>query len=54
MVMFHHEIPYRTAQERGSIQAAILRDLTAGAVRAVADVDFIRAEREIAARLEPV
>jgi kynurenine 3-monooxygenase len=53
MVMFHHEIPYRTAQERGAAQAAILQDLTAG-VTALADVDFARAEREIAARLEPL
>ena len=54
MVMFHHEIPYRTAWERGSTQAAILADLTAGTVSALADVDFSRAEREIEARLEPL
>ena len=54
MVMFHHEIPYRTAWERGSTQAAILADLTAGTVTALADVDFRRAEREIEARLEPL
>jgi kynurenine 3-monooxygenase len=54
MVMFHHEIPYRTAQERGSIQSAILEGLTAGAVTALAEVDFERAEREITAKLEPL
>ena len=54
MVMFHHEIPYRAAQQRGTAQAAILDALTAGAVGAVADVDFKRAETEITARLAPV
>ncbi len=34
MVMFHHEIPYLTAQRRGATQAAILSDLTRGAVNA--------------------
>jgi kynurenine 3-monooxygenase len=54
MVMHHHEIPYRTAQQRGSIQAEILAELTAGAVQSLTQVDFGRAEREIAARLEPL
>jgi kynurenine 3-monooxygenase len=54
MVMFHHEIPYRAALERGSTQAEILADLTAGTVAAVADVDFARAASEIAAKLAPV
>ena len=54
MVMFHHEISYRTAQLRGLTQAAILNDLTAGNLAAVTDVDFARAEREIKARLAPV
>src|ERR1700682_4893162 len=45
MVMFHHEIPYRTALERGAVQAQLLADLTAGAVSSLADVDFARAER---------
>ncbi len=51
MVMFHHEIPYRTAQLRGITQAEILADLTHGAVRGLSDIDFDRAEREIHARL---
>jgi kynurenine 3-monooxygenase len=51
MVMFHHEISYRTAQLRGVTQAEILNDLTAGNLAAVTDVDFARAEREIKARL---
>ena len=28
MVMFHHEIPYRIAFERGQLQAVIVRELT--------------------------
>jgi kynurenine 3-monooxygenase len=50
MVMFHHEIPYRTAQERGRIQARLLADLTAGA-RSLADVDYARAERGVESAL---
>jgi kynurenine 3-monooxygenase len=51
MVMFHHEIPYRTALERGTIQAELLAELTAGPVTTLAQVDFERAEREIRSRL---
>jgi kynurenine 3-monooxygenase len=54
MVMFHHEIPYQTALQRGAAQSAILNDLTAGAVASLADVDYRRAEREIAAALTPI
>src|SRR5258708_19443186 len=32
MVMFHHEIPYQTALQRGTVQAELLAELTAGAV----------------------
>jgi kynurenine 3-monooxygenase len=53
MVMFHHEIPYRTALERGAVQEQILAKLTAGAT-ALSDVDFLRAEREVLRRLEPI
>jgi kynurenine 3-monooxygenase len=53
MVMFHHEIPYRIALERGTIQAGLLAELSAGAAT-LADVDFERAEREIKARLSPL
>jgi kynurenine 3-monooxygenase len=53
MVMFHHEIPYLTAQQRGGIQAEILSDLTRGAA-ALSDVDFGRAELAINAKLPPV
>jgi kynurenine 3-monooxygenase len=50
MVMFHHEIPYRTAQERGRVQARILAELTADA-ESLADVDYARAARLIEAAL---
>jgi kynurenine 3-monooxygenase len=50
MVMFHHEIPYRTAQERGRVQAQILAELTHEA-ESLADVDYARAERLIEAAL---
>src|ERR1700723_3212949 len=53
MVMFHHEIPYLTAQQRGAKQAEILSALTEGAA-ALSDIDFGRAEREINAKLPPV
>src|SRR6202167_159215 len=54
MVMFHHEIPYRTALERGIIQAELLAELTAGAVSTLDQIDFERAEREIRTRLVPL
>ena len=54
MVMFHHEIPYRIAYERGAVQAQLLAELTAGAVSTLDDVDFERAEHEIRARLAPL
>jgi kynurenine 3-monooxygenase len=54
MVMFHHEIPYRTALERGAVQAQLLAELTAGEVSSLADVDFARAERQIRATLAPL
>ena len=54
MVMFHHEIPYLTAQRRGAAQSAILSDLTHGAIDALSKVDFDRAEREINTRLPPL
>jgi hypothetical protein len=53
MVMFHHEIPYLTAQQRGATQAEILSALTQGAT-ALSDIDFARAEREISAKLPPI
>jgi len=54
MVMFHHEIPYQTALQRGTVQAELLAELTAGAASTLGDIDFERAEREIRARLSPL
>jgi kynurenine 3-monooxygenase len=53
MVMFHHEISYHTAQQRGIVQAQLLADLCSGAA-ALSDIDYGRAEREIEARLAPI
>ena len=53
MVMFHHEIPYRVALQRGEIQAGILDALTRSAA-ALPDVDFALAQREICERLAPL
>jgi kynurenine 3-monooxygenase len=53
MVMFHHEIPYRTAERRGLVQTRILSDLTAVATT-LADVDYQRADREIDLNLSPI
>jgi kynurenine 3-monooxygenase len=50
MVMFHHEIPYRTAQLRGITQSEILADLTRGAAD-LSQIDFERAQAQIQARL---
>lgn len=54
MVMFHHEIPYEVALERGAIQAQLLSELTAGDISTLAEIDFERAESEIRARLAPL
>jgi kynurenine 3-monooxygenase len=54
MVMFHHEIPYLTAQQRGAVQTEILSGLTDGDVDALSQVDFERGEREINSRLPPL
>jgi kynurenine 3-monooxygenase len=51
MVMFHHEIPYLTALQRGTAQTGILEELTAGEVHSLADVNFERAEHLIGAAL---
>jgi kynurenine 3-monooxygenase len=51
MVMFHDEIPYSVALDRGRIQNEILQQLTQSA-HSIADVDFEQAERLIAARLK--
>ncbi len=51
MVMFHHEIPYQTAFERGRIQQALLDELCAGIER-IEQVDWDRATQLVRARLQ--
>ena len=52
MVMFHL-IPYSAAFERGAIQQEILSEL-ADDVDAIGDVDFVKAEALVLARLPVV
>jgi len=53
MVMFHAEIPYATAQSRGTIQSELLEDLTRNADD-IGQIDIDAAEREAASRLTPL
>ena len=53
MVMFHDDIPYSTAQERGRTQQEILEALTHDATT-LDQVDFERAGQMIVARLPPI
>ena len=53
MVMFHAEIPYATAQQRGSIQAQLLDELTRDADE-IGQIDIDAAEREATSRLTPL
>ncbi len=54
MVMFHHEIPYRTRSWIAEpFRRSYLSELTERVSR-LEDVDFGRAEREILAKLPPV
>jgi kynurenine 3-monooxygenase len=53
LVMFRDNISYAEAQRRGRIQEEILAELTAG-IKDAAAVDYARAGRLIAARLEPL
>lgn len=53
MVMFHHEISYRAAAERGAIQSRLLEELCAAAPTP-GEIDYARAEREIEGELAPI
>lgn len=53
MVMFHDEIPYALALERGRVQNKILNQLTRAATT-LADVDYDIAARLIEERLPPI
>jgi kynurenine 3-monooxygenase len=50
MVMFHGEIPYAVAEERGAIQAQIIREATAG-VTTLEDVDLAHVDEMVRTRL---
>ena len=52
MVMFHHEIPYLVAFERGQVQAAIIRELTENATT-LAEIASDRMAAAVAERLAP-
>jgi kynurenine 3-monooxygenase len=53
MVMFHHEIGYAQALERGRVQQSILDQLTDG-VYEMGEVDMALANRLVHAGLEPL
>jgi kynurenine 3-monooxygenase len=53
MVMFHHEIPYQVAQQRGAIQSRLLSELTARA-SSLDEVDYHRAAEDIKQALSPI
>jgi kynurenine 3-monooxygenase len=53
MVMFHAEIPYAEAQQRGAIQAELLDELTRQ-VDSLDQIDIDAAEQEAASRLTPL
>ena len=53
MVMFHADIPYLIAQQRGEVQKALLEEFTA-TVNKVADVDIDAAMATVKYRLPPI
>jgi len=53
MVMFHADIPYLVAQQRGEVQRALLQEFTALA-NDIDDVDIDAAEAAVAKRLAPI
>ncbi len=53
MVMFHADIPYLVAQQRGEVQRALLQEFTALANN-IHDVDIDAAEAAVAKRLAPI
>ena len=53
MVMFHHEIPYAVARERGTVQAQILAEFTAGATT-MEEIDIEAAVMRVRERLMPL
>ncbi|MDH3350752.1 MAG: hypothetical protein OEM51_04335, partial [Gammaproteobacteria bacterium] len=53
MVMFHADIPYRVAQQRGALQNALLEEFTQDADQ-LEDVDLDAATAAAVERLTPI
>jgi kynurenine 3-monooxygenase len=53
MVMFHDEIPYAVAKERGAMQEKLLDNLTADA-NTMADIDISQAVAAVEKRMPPL
>jgi kynurenine 3-monooxygenase len=53
MVMFHADIPYLVAQQRGEIQKALLEEFTQDA-SSLAEVDLQKASAAVISRLQPI
>ena len=53
MVMFHDEIPYAVAQERGAVQQKLLEELTADA-SSIDDIDIDAAVAVVESRIPPL
>jgi kynurenine 3-monooxygenase len=53
MVMFHHEIPYRVAYERGAVQAQLLDELTRD-VDSIEQLPAVRMDALVRERLPPL
>jgi kynurenine 3-monooxygenase len=53
MVMFHHDIPYATAYERGRVQAQLLNELTQNAT-ALNEIDLQQAAVRVRTLLQPL
>ena len=53
MIMFHDEIPYAVAQERGLLQQRLLEEITEG-IDSIHEIDVDAAVRKIESRLPPV
>lgn len=53
MVMFHDEIPYAVAQERGAIQQALLEELTKDA-STISDIDLEQAVKMVETKISPL
>ena len=53
MVMFHADIPYLVAQQRGEVQKALLEEFTATA-NTIDDVDIDAAMKTVSERLAPI